>query len=1076
MKVAKLIAAGGLCLLVSLWLTVFGWGEELNGADDPALLSFRRSLTGMAGSGQTASSQAASKEHGVRVGDLLKGNGTRAGYVLSQSAIVHNSEIVSVDGSSKRRNKDYYLDYANGTLMFVEPVKTNQLIRVTYRHIPGKGGERSVIGSPTLSLNIGQRTAMGITYAYRTGLASGQDAFDLLTCGLNLTTSLGGKSSMENMFYYSSPKDSGRLSLDALRNGERPNNTQKPKSDKMLLHSADLELGRMSVKLSFQEIGAGFSGFASLRDQGVAPPEVLRRLEKEKGLRRLGMQFGYDLGRSASTGIEWNRIGDKGGDIVRQSFTIGSDRLKFNATLREIDQGFTRFKDLAEAERKQWAKEKGMKRSNYELSLAPLKGMSADAPWNALSWGEISDQSGKLSLRALNFTSKRFGLTATETKVDPGFKRLGSLTGGELASMALRIRQQFDPDAAPKSVKKNDLKHIGAETGIHRRNIRTDFGLGSTTASLQFLDVDDGSSGVSRQSFAFEGASYKVLGTIQEIDEGFDKLLELAPAERKHFANEYGMRRANLSGDFTLKPGLDLSTSFERVSTKDAGLVKYGTALAGSKFDLKANYQDIDPEFDRVMDLADADKKKMAVEQGMKRWDLTLGLHPTKALSIDSFFYDGKHSTEDRFKRQLRNKIDFNPSRGPKITLLRDEVRTGASDAASRSIHETYKLDHNIGVSSLGTLSFKSMLDTKTNIAPDGTERWTRTTTYHLNSDRRRPLSFAADWKTIEREDGRFEKTRLLSIGSKLSGDLAFNGMRKVVETDEHETVAQDYGLTGKVLGGLSFSARFGEMLLDGVTVGKVRKLILTPPGAKDYGIFKGVGWNLKFEEVRKGSKTQTQTKAAKVESTLLKHRLAVGYSGAVTKKSETPIVRSFSIAGDQDPKKRLHYDFSYKVRDPGAGPSLLIRRYNADLRISPTTKLEYKYFSFNEKKNGKLELVGREFLKLTSSLNKRLSLLGQYEVADNYKQDSTKRTISLGIAGKPSSLAAVEVSYGYDREEIKGRKASTRTYKVKYDYTIDADHFVAISGQYTDWKGHRPADNDRDDLRLQLDFMTLFN
>ncbi len=368
------------------------------------------------------------------------------------------------------------------------------------------------------------------------------------------------------------------------------------------------------------------------------------------------------------------------------------------------------------------------------------------------------------------------------------------------------------------------------------------------------------------------------------------------------------------------------------------------------------------------------------------------------------------------------------------------------------------------------------MLDTKTNIAPDGSERWTKMTTYHLNSDPGRAVSFAGDWKTVKHEDGRFEDMQVLAISSKLSGNLTFNGVRKVVETDEHETVAQDYGLTGKVLGGLSFSARFGETLLDGVTVGKVRKLTLTPPGAKDYGIFKGVGWNLKFEEVRKGSKTQTQTKAARVESTVLRHKLAVAYSGAVTKKGETPIVRSFSIAGDQDPKKRLHYALSYKVQDPGAAASLLVRRYDADLRISPTTTLEYKYFSFNEKKNGKLEPVGGELLKLASRLSKRLSLLGQYEVGDNYKKDSTKRTISLGIAGKLSSLEAVEASYGYDRVKTPSGKTTARTYKLRYDYTIDAEHFVAFSGQYTDWKGPRPADNERDDLLLQLDFMVLFD
>jgi len=220
----------------------------------------------------------------------------------------------------------------------------------------------------------------------------------------------------------------------------------------------------------------------------------------------------------------------------------------------------------------------------------------------------------------------------------------------------------------------------------------------------------------------------------------------------------------------------------------------------------------------------------------------------------------------------------------------------------------------------------------------------------------------------------------------------------------------------------------------------------------------------------------QTRTKSAGFETEVLNHALSAGYTGAVTKEGATPVVRYLSLTGDKDTKKRFHYSLSYKVHDPGADPSLYIRKYAADYRLSKTTALFYNYSSYNEKAGGKLEPIGVEKLKLTTMLNDKLSLVGQWESLENFANNTDKNTLSLGVAGKLSKLAALEASCGYDSVITSSGKSSSRTYKLKYDYQMDSDHFLMLSGKYTDWSGPKPTSSPDDDVRVQLDLKKLFN
>jgi hypothetical protein len=77
--------------------------------------------------------------------DMLRGNGTRAGYLLRYGNIVPESERVMVDARTLQRNQDYTIDYTTGAIFFTDLVRTSQTIRVYYRYVPGSSEQRGLL-------------------------------------------------------------------------------------------------------------------------------------------------------------------------------------------------------------------------------------------------------------------------------------------------------------------------------------------------------------------------------------------------------------------------------------------------------------------------------------------------------------------------------------------------------------------------------------------------------------------------------------------------------------------------------------------------------------------------------------------------------------------------------------------------------------------------------------------------------------------------------------------------------------------------------------------------------------------
>jgi hypothetical protein len=287
--------------------------------------------------------------------DLLRGNGTAFGYLLTRGNLVPGSESVTVDGVRLRAGSGYTLNAGGGSLTFARPVRAEQAIVVSYRYLPPSRWASRPPLAPGLSPAVRarrRRTKLGLTFALtRTG-AGGADGGGVATTLLGLRSeSAPGAAGLSGLLYLTGngPGSTAR-SLTAAAGGV-PN---VPEAARGHLIDQRLAVGteRTGLSLSYQDVSSTFSAFPALRGAKVAPDDVLARLEKEKGIRRVGVAGNLGLGGAANLRYTHSDLSASGGaGITRQGLSLQGNGLSLSANLLRIDPKFNRFKDLADADR-----------------------------------------------------------------------------------------------------------------------------------------------------------------------------------------------------------------------------------------------------------------------------------------------------------------------------------------------------------------------------------------------------------------------------------------------------------------------------------------------------------------------------------------------------------------------------------------------------------------------------------------------------------------------------------------------------------------------------------------------------
>ena len=651
-------------------------------------------IPGLVGEGSGILGAVAAPTHpsdtpGSSCSEILRGNGTRLGYTLSHGNVIPETVSIHAAGRVLTANRDYWLDTTNGTFYLAEPVRPFESISVYYRFQPGGDAQRQAFSVPALQLSLGGTAKLGFLYGMSPG--GGQGA-NTSTYGLALNSNLGsgGLGKYGGLFYFSHGQAGNNLVSSPGASGAKQSAADPTAGelDHLIVQNLGLQSGRIRANASFQDVGAKFNGFQTLKLNSAsdqATLDQLTKLEGEKGIKRLGFGLGYALDPKSTIAnglsLDWNQIQDGKGAIAQEALGFNSSIFHANYNARRISSTFEKFSGLQDAEKTKWQQQKGMNASSlgfgFNFGGVPKSGLPGAFQFDQQSFG---DKTGSLKREAWSLTAGALGLHMMNRRSDKGFTRLKDLSDEDKTTLALDLYRQYDPNAKAEQVTAADKAQIGHEAGLSRSGIRADFALGKKTTfafsdtSVKSVETAANSkepvagNSLNRETLIIESPKIQIaylqrqtsvgftrIGDLADIDKNnlaldirkqFDpaaKMEQVTQKDRDQMAKEAGLNRTGvlarlpLTHDSTLtlnQVGITAEPPKDAKSTSTAGITRTTLGFASKSFQFSLMRQSIEDRFDRLTDLCDIEKAQFANEHGLNHEAINFAWALNKKTSI----------------------------------------------------------------------------------------------------------------------------------------------------------------------------------------------------------------------------------------------------------------------------------------------------------------------------------------------------------------------------------------------------------------------------------------------------------
>ncbi len=1120
--------------------------------------------------------QGAGSQVGQANADLLRGNGTRAGYLLRYGNIVPESERVMVDGRTLRRNHDYSLDYATGTLVFTEPVRTTQTIRVYYRYVPGSGEQRGLLQAPGMALQFGQ-SQLNMLYN-SSAFVRREDGTTLQTdtYGMQTRLHLNSNSAVEGLMFFSSQRAVQAVADPSLQPNapSRPNSQAAAGSDRLILQNLNLNAGALQVRGMHQDVGARFAGFSALREQKAAPDQVLGWLEKERGMRRVSYGLGYvagglnlqtdvsrisdgkgdirqaqysvqsktmelryterkidpqfqrfnDLredqraqwakergltrdtlsallrfGEQSQFSYERNRILDSTGGIELANYALQTAGLKLTYSTQEIDKTFNRFNDLAEAQRAQWAKERGWTRSFLRAEVPPFKGSNLPSLFMQQT---IRTETGDLNFRQIALNLRNVQVEYVRHGTDQGFA-LANLTPEEINQMALLAKQQLDPGA--NAVTDNDRKQVLREAGLQRETLRVNMtAAANTQVSVVKTTVEDSSGDINRTQVAYTSPKFEVAYQQQNISEGFNRLGDLTGPERKLYANETGIARSLLSTRFALDKNTSLTALFGSIRDSQGSVIKQSYALRMPRLSLVANLKQVDPSFSRIGDLTESDRNDLSGLLGFKYFDLSAQWQVSKTLWFEGFWIDSHNAQIQQMHRRQRLYFQYQPTATTRVTHLNDRTnRDGATEVLHRQWRETTSIDYMLS-KGLKFSAYRDRVEEEGALLQPTT---TLTNFWRIESDRKQPVWFVAEQKHLRRTDGYYDLADLVQVQTPISRsaimqfteqrfgrsdrpselirtvasqwllrkDLTFamSLSRRTTNADTG-TLLKSFALSGPVLNFVNVTGKYDELRVDRANTKAQSEVSVS--SLKPFNLLglTNVQFTGAYASLADWGKWHRETRTGRITANLGKHSLLAEYSSNfIPQAADRLVMRTyqFTVA----PMSNFKGEVYYRMIEQPNMETWHVRRYTLDWQMNPNTTLSHQFLTLPEQGNNRVQPIGLDVWKLSTRLNARQMLNGEYRIETDFAKRQMIRRALLSIAGKLSALASGEIGYSLDSVNYQGNKGTAHSFHLRYGWQLDEEHFLNLGLRLTSYQHRVPQGLSRNELAGTLEYKTRF-
>lgn len=555
--------------------------------------------------------------------DLIRLLADQLATPLRFANVFPGSDQVDLDGRTLRRDVDYAIDYASGVVMLRVPFREGQSLRVQYRY-DEKKTQTGVFGSAGQSAQgLKFDFAPGASMMVGFGMTERRADGTLLTSniyGISNSFNVGGGGTLKGVFLLGERKKSQVQNLFGSY-GEGDKELEEGQGQ-AIVQSLDVKALGGKLKIDYQDIDDRFGGFQSFAGAGFSLDQI-KQLEKEKGLKRSGFQLTEAGAPGANVGFGQRQVGDGNGAIHWRNSSVNLGGFKFGWTSQLVERGFARFNDLAEADRGQLAKEKGLDRQSYTAGKEWSGGKLA---YNA-SKIENDDGTG-IYRRQLDVQLPWLKVGFFDQHVEKGFNRFGDLREADrqqLAKEAGLIRQSYSVEtnmigrlpfklgsavirSEEGDLKSTDLAYSGKLFGFEHIRREADAGF-SAYSAMSEADVQHHLTGIMRM--------YDPAGPVQGHD-------------RAGFAQMSGLNRSVWRFNLNPAAGVSFKTEALAIESETGRLDVKSYLLNAGRFNISLREQGSTEKFDAGRKLLVSEQQRLGTADGFQKSDLSVSADLSK--------------------------------------------------------------------------------------------------------------------------------------------------------------------------------------------------------------------------------------------------------------------------------------------------------------------------------------------------------------------------------------------------------------------------------------------------------------
>ncbi|MFN3689908.1 MAG: hypothetical protein ACK4UU_03155, partial [Fimbriimonadales bacterium] len=801
----------------------------------------------------------------------------------------------------------------------------------------------------------------------------------------------------------------------------------------------------LNLNWTRREAAAEFQRFKDLGDPQKGD------WERERGLVRT--QLASSLQFAPNSALKFNQLLLKQGEarIEREEYALETPWLKATRLQQRVDEGFTRFGDLAENDKGQLAREAGMRRelTHLEITQPNLKLAATEQ--------QIQSPSGKLERDNLKIETEHLVVEHTHRAVSPEFGKLPHLAPAEHQQLVEEVRQFHDTaNAVPYDANK-DLPLLMREQGLERTLQRVEV-KPSKDLSLQMRRYETadrtGEGDLKGVQWQLRTPNLQLRLHERTIAPSFNRLRDLTRIEQMLFHNEQGIHRFDWDAAITTKQ-FGLAVAQMRVREIGAGLYRTSARFIHPALELHYHQRQVDPDFARAHDLADPERDFFAQLRGYNQQDWTAKLRPTQNLQLELFGFGARNPQENILNRRQRYRFVWQPFKNLTFGRQQDEYQSDKTlERLYQDEYERNDLQYQLGWGQLnayqerrrigGTLANPLYHDTefwrfqtsairnlnlaleerRTHATGMPSERYRHyQTAYTLNP--RTKLQFAHMEANRDGAPDESAQQVGLELEIKPGAKLTFSETRNAKEGANGNRLLSA-GLTQTAFGVLSIGGAYQEQRVDRTNTRAQSQVVIQSAKPFNFLGLQEFQFDFRYGALADKGAWQQENKHFTAQAIALHHKIAGGYVGLYVPGQGRAVDRYYQI--ESPPHPHLRYSLAYKTRTYQDGRLFLVRNYEIAYKLDGRFTLTHQFQTHPEQANAQVVLgsvlqpTGFSAWGLEWQWTPQVRLRGDYRIEWNEQQNRRTRRGGLTLSAHQNDNLQYSVGYRVDAERFGER------------------------------------------------------